>query len=203
MSVNKMVGERARQEVRYNAVGMITEDGTVVVTPENDLCLEALLPALFERYGEQMAWDADRGMAYIRANGLCHLYADGVSAFALYDPAVELPMATAGTVPPTGEEALARERYSRVPVRALRARTAYGIVREGVDDWTLRVRVPKVWLQALQVPFETFAGCEVKKLLAQLCIDEGHALKPVPPRAQKPAAGHRRDSRGRFVKRNA
>ncbi len=59
------------------------------------------------------------------------------------------------------------------PVRTLVARTEHGIVREGVDDYTLYIRIPsKAYLEALDVSKETFFEAEFAKLMVQCCNDE-------------------------------
>ena len=59
------------------------------------------------------------------------------------------------------------------PVRKLIARTAHGIVREGVDDYTLYIRIPsKAYLEALDVSKETFFEAEFKKLMVQCAMEE-------------------------------
>ena len=58
-------------------------------------------------------------------------------------------------------------------MRKLVARTAHGIVREGVDDYTLYIRIPsKAYLEALAVSKETFFEAEFEKLMVQ-CAMEG------------------------------
>ena len=59
------------------------------------------------------------------------------------------------------------------PVRKLLARTAHGIVREGMDDYTLYIRIPsKALLQGLGVSKETFFEAEFAKLMVQCAIEE-------------------------------
>ena len=59
------------------------------------------------------------------------------------------------------------------PVRELVARTAHGIVREGVDDYTLYIRIPsKAYLQALGVSKETFFEAEFQKLMMQCAMED-------------------------------
>ena len=59
------------------------------------------------------------------------------------------------------------------PVRELIARTAHGIVREGVDDYTLYIRIPsKAYLEALGVSKETFFEAEFQKLMVQCAMNE-------------------------------
>ena len=77
-------------------------------------------------------------------------------------------MAVGGRLLPAPEEF----RPYHGPVRALVARTAHGIVREGTDDFTLYVRVPKAYLEALGVSKETFFEAEFEKLMVQ-CAMEG------------------------------
>ncbi len=59
-----------------------------------------------------------------------------------------------------------------VPVRALVARTANGIVREGTDDYTLYMRVQKAYLEALGVSKETFFEAEFQKLMVQCAMED-------------------------------
>ena len=57
------------------------------------------------------------------------------------------------------------------PVRKLIARTAHGIVREGVDDYTLYIRIPsKAYLEALDVSMEEFFEAEFEKLMVQCSL---------------------------------
>ena len=59
------------------------------------------------------------------------------------------------------------------PVRELVARTAHGIVREGVDDYTLYIRIPsKAYLEALDVSKETFFEAESEKLMVQCAMSD-------------------------------
>ena len=57
-------------------------------------------------------------------------------------------------------------------VRELVTRTAFGIVREGSDDYTLYMRVPKAYLEALGVSKETFFEAELGKLMIQCTMEE-------------------------------
>ena len=75
-------------------------------------------------------------------------------------------MAVGGRLLPAPEEF----RPYHGPVRALVARTAHGIVREGTDDFTLYVRVPKAYLEALGVSKETFFEAEFEKLMVQCAM---------------------------------
>ena len=57
-------------------------------------------------------------------------------------------------------------------MRKLLARTAHGIVREGVDDYTLYIRIPsKAYLEALGVTKETFFEAEFEKLMVQCAME--------------------------------
>ena len=49
---------------------------------------------------------------------------------------------------------------------------SHGIVREGVDDYTLYIRIPsKAYLEALGVTKETFFEAEFEKLMVQCAME--------------------------------
>jgi len=68
--------------------------------------------------------------------------------------------------------ALPEYRPHHGPVRELVARTAFGIVREGPDDYTLYMRSPKAYLEALGVSKETFFEAEFQKLMVQCVMSD-------------------------------
>lgn len=182
------------KSVEFTGKGTVTGNGMVVTIPGTDLRLDEVMPELFERYEDQLIWDERKGMECISVTGLCHLYPDGSNAFKLFTPEEEERIMG----PTTRGERVVPKR-STVAVRALRSRSAFGLVREGADDFTLHVRVPKAVLEALGVSVELFFEAEVEKLLTQMAVDDDYSLPAPPPRIKKPAAC-RRDSRGRFVK---
>ena len=101
--------------------------------------------------------------------------ADG-KAVTLTSEAVQRLMAAGGKLLPvlTGLLPVPAEWHPyHGPVRKLVARTAHGIVREGVDDYTLYIRIPsKAYLEALAVSKETFFEAEFQKLLVQCAMAE-------------------------------
>ena len=68
--------------------------------------------------------------------------------------------------------ALTEYRPYHSPVRELVARTAFGIVREGSDDYTLYMRAPKAYMKALGMSKETFFEAEFKKLMVQCVMSD-------------------------------
>ena len=193
------VNNEQAKSVEFAAKGQVLSNGTMLMVPMKDAMLDAVMPELFDRFEPNLEMNEEAGMACISCFGLCQLYPDGTSAFKLFTPEMDARImqlaaeAEGGQQQELGQQE-AMPRRSRVAVRALLARTACGIVREGEDDFTLHLRVPKAMLAAMQMSFETFAEAEVRKLLAQMAIDREQAAGPRDRRG-----GLRRDSRGRFV----
>lgn len=194
------VNNEQSKSVEFAAKGQVLSNGTMLMVPMKDVMLDAVMPELFDQFEPNLEMNEEAGMSCISCFGLCQLYPDGTSAFKLFTPEMDARiMQLAAEAQEQQEEQEQQEqeampRRSRVAVRALLARTACGIVREGEDDFTLHLRVPKAMLAAMQMSFETFAEAEVRKLLAQMAIDREQAAGPRDRRG-----GLRRDSRGRFV----
>lgn len=61
-------------------------------------------------------------------------------------------------------------------VRTKVAESAFGIVREGAEDFTLYMRAPKAMLSSLGTDAPTFFQAELEKLLAQMDVDRYYGL---------------------------
>ena len=198
------VNNEQAKSVEFAAKGQVLSNGTMLMVPMKDAMLDAVMPELFDRFEPNLEMNEEAGMSCISCFGLCQLYPDGTSAFKLFTPEMDARIMQLAAEAEGGQQQEEQEqqeqaqeampRRSRVAVRALLARTACGIVREGEDDFTLHLRVPKAMLAAMQMSFETFAEAEVRKLLAQMAIDREQVAGPRDRRG-----GLRRDSRGRFV----